>query len=108
MPQAINLKPYFKFSIEHKEVIRCPKKDVHNALFNLSPWPNVLPHVNNIEILYDDGTFQEFLMDVKGENGDLIKVRSIRKCLEDTIDFFQPTPPIFLKHHCIFCFQVRD
>lgn len=72
----------------------------YDAIFNMKNWPNKLPHVKKIEVLYDDGMYQEFLMHVSSDKG-LIKVRSIRRCIKnESILFFQPNPPVFLKHHC--------
>lgn len=80
--------------------INCSVKEAYAAIYEMEKWPLKLPHVKKIETLYNDGVYQEFLMDVLSEKG-LIKVRSIRRCIEgEGISFFQPTPPVFLKHHC--------
>lgn len=75
-----------------------PEK-VYDSIFNMKDWPSKLPHVKKIEVLYDDGMYQEFFMHVASDKG-LIKVRSIRRCTHNqSILFFQPIPPTFLKHH---------
>ena len=49
---------------------------------------------------YDDGQYQEFWMTVKSEqDGSPLTVRSVRNCTPGTIEFFQPEPPAFLRHH---------
>lgn len=89
-----------KHSLEEKIVINRPFEEVYCYLKDVKAWPHYLPHVKNIDLLYDDGQYQEFYMDVLSENGELLKVRSIRRCIDsDSISFFQPTPPAFLKHH---------
>jgi hypothetical protein len=62
-------------------------------------WKELPPHVEDIEVLYDDGVFQEFWMTVRAVDTGVIKVRSVRKCEEERIRFFQPAPPAFLKEH---------
>lgn len=80
--------------------INCSAEEAYRAIYELEKWPEKLPHVKRIEVLYNDGVYQEFLMDVQSETG-MIYVRSIRRCLaEEGITFFQPQPPKFLKHHC--------
>jgi hypothetical protein len=50
--------------------------------------------------VYDDGRYQEFWMTVKAENdGAPLRVRSVRNCTPGVIEFFQPEPPAFLRHH---------
>lgn len=79
--------------------IYSPIEKVFQALFDIQKWPEYLPHVVNIESVYDDGQYQEFWMDVLS-NGDTLKVRSVRNCHpHESIDFFQPEPPPFLQHH---------
>lgn len=89
----------FQYSCSTEEVIRASREDVYRALFDMRDWPNRLPHVQAIDVLYDDGQYQEFRMDVQSRDG-ILKVRSIRNCRgPDRIDFFQPEPPDFLLHH---------
>lgn len=80
--------------------MECSPEIAFNAIYEMDKWPQLLPHVKRIETLYNDGVYQEFLMDVQSDTG-LIQVRSIRRCIKDEgITFFQPKPPKFLKHHC--------
>jgi acyl carrier protein len=90
----------FEGHCEATLVIACPVEKAYQAIYQMEKWPENLPHVKRIETLYNDGVYQEFLMDVHSDSG-LIKVRSIRRCTSnDSITFFQPNPPAFLKHHC--------
>ena len=90
----------FEGKVETSIFIKSTPEQMYNAIYEMEKWPEKLPHVKRIETLYNDGIYQEFLMDVQSEKG-LICVRSIRRCLPDEgIVFFQPQPPKFLKHHC--------
>jgi hypothetical protein len=81
-------------------MIAAPLQAVRQALFDVAAWPAKLPHVVAISVAFDDGRYQEFTMDVDGADGKRISVRSVRRCVEDRITFFQPKPPAFLRHHC--------
>ena len=94
------LTPSFEDKTETSLEIKCSVEDAYRAIYEMGKWPEKLPHVKRIDILYNDGMYQEFLMDVQSDTG-LVQVRSIRRCcLNEEITFFQPTPPKFLKHHC--------
>jgi acyl carrier protein len=90
----------FEFYCEAQTLIERDVDTVYEALHHMEHWAELLPHVTEIEVLYDDGKYQEFLMTVASDPG-IIKVRSIRNCDRDNkqITFFQPEPPRFLKHH---------
>ncbi|MCI0382492.1 MAG: hypothetical protein L0207_05535 [Chlamydiae bacterium] len=93
-------KPSFEGKIEAAIEMNCSAEKAYRAIYEIDKWTEKLPHVKRIEILYNDGVYQEFLMDVQSDTG-MIQVRSIRRCLPDEgITFFQPKPPKFLKHHC--------
>ena len=81
-------------------IIAAPMREVWDGLFDVTTWPKKLPHVVAIDVSYDDGRYQEFVMDVDGADGKRISVRSVRRCTPDRITFFQPRPPVFLRHHC--------
>ena len=98
VPQS--LKPKFEGRIEAVLEMNCLAEEAYRSIYEMDKWPDKLPHVKRIETLYNDGTYQEFLMDVQSDTG-MIQVRSIRRCIpEEGITFFQPNPPKFLKHHC--------
>lgn len=89
----------FEFSLVEHETIHAELGLVYEGLQRAAEWGR-LPHITSIDILYDDGEYQEFLMGVRGADGSAIKVRSIRRCQTRKIEFFQPEPPKFLKFHC--------
>jgi acyl carrier protein len=84
---------------EARAVILRRRGDVYQALHRLEDWTRHLPHVLALDVLYDDGRYQEFTMRVASKTGTL-QVRSVRDCDGTSrIDFFQPSPPPFLLHH---------
>jgi len=89
----------FAHSFRLSAEMTCDAAVAYQALWEAQHWPRHLPHVRRIEVVYDDGRFQEFLMEVESERG-LLRVRSVRQGSPSTgIRFFQPQPPAFLKHH---------
>lgn len=86
------------FHIEEKRSFTVPKAAIYSALHDVRCWPQHLPHVLVIDVRYDDGRYQEFDMTVASEPEN-IRVRSIRNCRPDVIEWFQPQPPVFLRHH---------
>lgn len=93
-----SIPPVFAFQCQEVATFDCSKEVVYAALHRVAEWPKYLAHVLSIDVLYDDGQYQEFLMSVDSR-GDLIKVRSVRNCKLDLIEFFQPVPPVFLVNH---------
>ena len=92
----------FEFNCQTSIVIDREVETVYQALFHLQDWPKLLPHVKQVNVLYDDGNYQEFTMTVLSEkDAGALRVRSVRLCDADKrqIGFFQPEPPPFLKHH---------
>jgi hypothetical protein len=87
------------FSLTEEIYIRAEPKRLSQALWAVENWKDLLPHIEDIQVIYDDGTFQEFWMTVRGVDSSVIKVRSVRKCESERIRFFQPEPPSFLKEH---------
>lgn len=79
--------------------IKAPVPYVFSRLKQVEKWPDILPHCQAIDMLYDDGVYQEFMMTIvtprKNET-----MRSVRICRENyRIDYFQPNPPEILKKH---------
>lgn len=90
----------FEHSCVGAEHISAPVADVVRRLHDVAAWPQFLPHVLDIEVRYDDGQYQEFIMVVASETGgEPLRVRSVRNCRAREIEFFQPEPPAFLRHH---------
>jgi acyl carrier protein len=84
---------------ELRAEIACSASAAYDALWGVASWPRLLPHVQAIEVLYDDGRFQEFIMEAHSERG-LLRVRSVRQGdPAEGIRYFQPEPPPFLQHH---------
>src|SRR5262249_31838222 len=57
-------------------IIAAPRQAVWRELFDVTSWPEKLPHVAAINVNYDDGRYQEFTMDVAGADGRRLSVRS--------------------------------
>lgn len=74
--------------------------EIYALLSDVQQWPNILPHCDNINIIYDDTKYQEFVMGVTTAQGNE-SFRSIRQCDHDTltISYFQPVPPAILNSH---------
>ena len=70
---------------------------VFEAFANLQCWTKILPDVTTVDVLYDDGKNQEYLMTVKRQDAhETIRgIRYIRPPFE--IELFQPVPPPNLK-----------
>lgn len=92
----------FEFYCEASIIIARPTEVVYEAMVNIEAWTKFLPHIKAVNVLYNDGRYQEFTMTVDSETeaGDLT-VRSVRLCdqMNLQIDLFQVEPPPFLKHH---------
>jgi ribosome-associated toxin RatA of RatAB toxin-antitoxin module len=92
----------FEFYCEANIIIECPTEVVYQAMVDMKTWPKLLPHVKAVNVLYNDGRYQEFTMIVdSGTKAGDLTVRSVRLCdqLNLQIDLFQADPPPFLKHH---------
>ena len=80
-------------------VIHAPWSAVYERLHRVAAWPLLLPHVVSIDVIYDDGRYQEFNMTVRSADDSRLRVRSIRRCGDRDIRFFQPEPPPYLASH---------
>jgi len=97
---SIDTSPAFTHRCAESAVFECDLATAYGALFRMAEWPQRLPHVDVIDVSYDDGQYQEFWMTVQSDtDGAPLKVRSVRNCTEGTIEFFQPVPPVFLTNH---------
>lgn len=88
----------FEYRCTQSQDIACSVDDAFGALHKMGEWPKHLPHVQGIEVLYDDGRYQEFLM-VVDSDGNEVRVRSVRNCRDGEIEWFQPVPPKYLANH---------
>jgi hypothetical protein len=99
-PATIDSTPHFEHRCVQTALIDAPRELVEQSLHAVEAWPRHLPHVLEIDVKYDDGQYQEFIMVVASDtDGKPLRVRSIRNCREHEIEFFQPEPPPFLRHH---------
>jgi hypothetical protein len=73
---------------------------VFDVLRDISRWPRVFPDIRDVDVVYDDGLYQEFITECNGAGGDPVSVRFVRRCEPDHITYFQPTSWCFLKHYC--------
>jgi hypothetical protein len=90
----------FEAKLVEDIAILAPPDVVRKALLDVTAWPDLLPFVHDVRLIYDDGLFQEFEAELDGGNGNTVSVRSVRRCEPDHISYFQPQPAGFLKHHC--------
>lgn len=99
-PVSIDTSPAFEHRCVETATFAVGPDRAYAALHDLTQWERLLPHILRIDIAYDDGQYQEFHMTVESETGgDPLTVRSVRNCTPGTIEFFQPKPPVFLRHH---------
>lgn len=79
-------------------VMKVPPDKAYSDLQDARSWPTLLPHCRAINMRYDDGQNQEFVMtvDVRGTDE---HIRTVRRCTPGTIEYFQPEPPPVLKEH---------
>jgi hypothetical protein len=86
--------------IQEQIQIDAPLSRVYETFAGLSHWQAALPDVLGIEVLYDDGRHQEFLMTVERQNGPET-IRGIRYLQQpDCIELFQPVPPPGFRRMC--------
>jgi aromatase len=88
------------FSFESSRILPFPGVDIYNLLADAANWYSLLPHCQAVDMLYDDGSNQEFIMEVGTAYGSE-RIRSIRRCRRDvlTIEYFQPEPPSVMSRH---------
>jgi hypothetical protein len=85
-------------SIEFSVEIEAAPERVLREFWELADWPSVAPHVEAIEMHYEDGSVQVLTMRVAtGQRRDSFKSVRIRQA--EAIFFFQPHPPPALRRH---------
>ncbi|MFY9823805.1 MAG: hypothetical protein WAM82_20665 [Thermoanaerobaculia bacterium] len=85
-------------SIEFSIEIAAPLERVRREFWELADWPSVAPHVQAIDMHYEDGAVQVLTMRVAtGQRQDSFK--SVRILQAEAIFFFQPQPPPALRRH---------
>jgi aromatase len=86
-----------KFQAE--EIVPRPIALVYAALWDIKNWPTLLPHCKAIDLLYNDGIYQEFIMQITTPEYSE-SMRSIRYTPHKRkICYFQPKPPPALSMH---------
>jgi hypothetical protein len=90
----------FQGKLVEDAVIFAVPEQVSGLLLNVDAWPAFMPHVRNVSTTYDDGTYQEFTMDIGAAAGNTVPIRSVRRSEPGHIAYFLPGPPSFIKHCC--------
>lgn len=81
------------------KAMTCGLPDIANLFWNIQKWTTIWNPIEKIEILYDDGENQEFLMQVWRDNV-CEQVRTIRTIINNhDIEFFSPKPPPMMDYH---------
>lgn len=71
---------------------------VRDAYWRLETWPEITEHVKDIVLHYEDDLIQVLTMTVaSGDKRSSFK--SVRALAGDTIYYYQPEPPPFLRQH---------
>nr|AXM42925.1 first ring cyclase/aromatase [Pyxidicoccus fallax] len=85
---------------EESLTISAPPERVYALLQQATGWPELLPHCRAVDMRYDDGRNQEFVMTVE-VRGSEERIRTIRRCNTHgrNITYFQPEPPPVLREH---------
>jgi hypothetical protein len=91
---------HFEGKLVEDVVIFAMPELVSGVLLDVDAWPGLMPHVRNVSTTYDDGTYQEFTMDIRGVRGNFMPVRSVHRSEPGHVAYFMPVPPPFLKHCC--------
>jgi hypothetical protein len=89
----------FEFHCESAVEIDCAVERAYDALTIVRDWPRIQRHIRAIEVIYDDGRFQELYMETTLQ-GVQLRLRTIRRC-EPCVGtrFFQLQPPPSVQHH---------
>jgi len=101
--ELASLKQYFESqTLSHtfscSTTTQLPPEYYFSLLKKAEHWKYILPHCTDINMLYDDGENQEFIMTVQvGARTE--KIRSVRHIRGLTIRYFQPDPPYPLTRH---------
>jgi len=84
--------------IYEKKIVKCSQKEVANLFWDIHSWSKIWNPIEQIEMIYDDGFNQEFIMRVWRDK--LCEtVRVVRFKIENSIFFFTPISPPMMKTH---------
>ncbi|MDP1609099.1 MAG: SRPBCC family protein [Chlamydiales bacterium] len=80
-------------TIKTTKKIRAPYKNVWQLIWEIKAWAHFWEPLQVVDILYEDGMHQDFVMSLSWQNRDA-SIRTVRFCAQDgTIHFFSPVPP---------------
>jgi hypothetical protein len=86
-------------SIRLTRKVNSPGDKVRSLFWNVATWSNIWDTITKIRLLYDDGIYQEFTMDLSWrERPASIRVISMRDH-DGGIEFFSPIPPAEMEWH---------
>jgi aromatase len=84
---------------EEVMTVKANVEQVYYALWRANEWPTLLPYCRSVVMHYDDGYNQELTMELEVD-GHVESIRSIRRGVRyESIQYFQPSPPLVLKSH---------
>jgi hypothetical protein len=91
---------HFEGKLIEDTVIAAPAALVSQRLLEVGAWPRLLPTIRDVRISYDDGVYQEVVLDLEESRRGSAGMRLVRRCEPDHIAYFHPEPDPFLQHHC--------
>ncbi|WNG34354.1 hypothetical protein F0U61_12470 [Archangium violaceum] len=84
---------------EEQLVIAAEPEAIFELLKRADEWPRLLPHCHSVEMVYDDGHQQEFIMTVSTQAGQE-RIRTVRHCNPySCVSYFQSEPPPLIQIH---------
>ncbi len=79
--------------IESMRKIRAAESDVRHLIWDIKAWSCFWEQIQAVDILYDDGIHQDFIMSLSWQNRDS-SIRTVRfRDQNGNIHFFSPQPP---------------
>jgi hypothetical protein len=86
-------------SIRLTRRVNSQRDEVKRVFWDVATWSNIWDPITRIRLLYDDGVFQEFTMDLSWR-GKPASIRVISMQNDDGhIEFFSPSPPAEMEWH---------
>lgn len=80
-------------TLEATKKIRAPLRDIWQLIWEIKSWAHFWEPVQTVDILYDDGIHQDFIMSLDWQNRD-VRIRTVRfRDRDGNIQFFSPEPP---------------
>ncbi|AKI01948.1 polyketide cyclase / dehydrase family protein [Hoeflea sp. IMCC20628] len=81
--------------IETEIDVEASADEIYHALANAAAWPSFAPHCRSLNVVYDDGVYQELLFEIETPTGAPEVFRSFRVCdrVNRRISFVQVEPP---------------